>query len=322
MFIGLSFPSVTRARHAASCYYQSGWSYSIARLSLLCSNQIALREITPAHSSPTGDCETAKAGTRAAPRRFVSLDWLDGVQTAVLSFSARIYAGRRGKSRLGLFGHITISTSTFADLYFLAVRGIKHYPPQRKDGNMANGFLFPIPLSGAQSLQAAINQQLAPAGTTITRQEACQLARHREQCLFEAERIEFGTPAVALIARELAESNALSNANVASTLAALQDCFYQARDELPADVPDGEIIEALIGCFIEQGDATDVAKTSAEEIMSNSRSYRQAQIEAEQSSYRITDGEGRVYTFEPKEWEYDETAPGWNGEKWASDWNE
>lgn len=95
---------------------------------------------------------------------------------------------------------------------------------------MATDFLFPIPLSGTESLQAAINQQLAPAGTTITRQEARQLAKQREQCLFESERIEFGAPAVALIARELAESDALANTNVASTLGALQDCFYQTRD--------------------------------------------------------------------------------------------
>lgn len=187
---------------------------------------------------------------------------------------------------------------------------------------MTNDPLFPIPLSGAESLQAAINQQLAPVEIAITRQEARQLAKQREQCLFEAERIEFGAPAVALIARELAESDALANTNVASTLASLQDSFYQTRDELPVDVPDGEIIEALIGCFIEQGDAADVAKTSVEEIMAHSRSYQQAQIEAEQSNYRITDDEGRVYMFEPKEWEYDETAPGRNGEEWAGDWNE
>ena len=187
---------------------------------------------------------------------------------------------------------------------------------------MTNDLLFPIPLSGAESLRAAINQQLAPAEIAITHQEACRLAKCREQCLFEAERIEFGTPAVALVARELAESDALTNTNIASTLVALQDCFYQTRDELPVDVPDGEIVEALIGCFIEQGDAADVAKTSVEEIMAHSRSYRQAQKEAEQSDYRITDDEGRVYMFEPKEWEYDETAPGWNGEEWAGDWNE
>lgn len=242
-----------------------------------------------------------KSGRAGALRRFVSLDWLDGVQTAVLSFSARICADRRGKSRLGLFGHITISTLTFADLYLLAVRSIKHYPPQRKAGSMANDLLFPIPLSGAQSLQAAINQQLAPAKIAIAHQEACQLAKQREQCLFEAERVEFSTPAVALIARELAESDALTNTNAAPTLAALQDCFYQTRDEPPVDVPDSEIIEALIGCFIEQGDTDDVAETSVEEIMAHSRSYRQAQKEAEQSNYRITDDEGRAYAFESKE---------------------
>lgn len=187
---------------------------------------------------------------------------------------------------------------------------------------MADNLLFPIPVSGAESLQAAINQQLAPAKIAITHQEACQLAKQRKQCLCEAERIEFAAPAVALIARELAESNALANANVASTLAALQDCFYQTRDELSVDVPDNEIIEALVGCFIEQGEATDVAKTSVEEIMAHSRSYRQAQKEAEQSNYRITDDEGRVYTFDPREWECDETAPGWDGEEWAGDWNE
>lgn len=187
---------------------------------------------------------------------------------------------------------------------------------------MANNLLFPIPLSDAKSLRTAINQQLAPADIAITYQEACQLAKHREQCLFEAERIEFGIPAIALIAQELAESNALTNTNVASTLAALQDCFYQTRDELPVDVPDGEIVEALVGCFVEQGEAADVAKTSVEEIMAHSRSYRQARKEAERSNYRITDDEGRVYTFDPREWECDETAPGWDGEKWAGDWNE
>ena len=79
-----------------------------------------------------------------------------------------------------------------------------------------------------------------------------KIASHqREQCLCETERIEFDVPAVALIAQELAESNTLANTNAASTLAALQDCFYQTRDELSMDVPDEEIIEVLVGCFIE-----------------------------------------------------------------------
>lgn len=79
-----------------------------------------------------------------------------------------------------------------------------------------------------------------------------KIASHqREQCLCETECIEFDATAVALIAQELAESNTLANTNAASTLAALQDCFYQTRDELSMDVPDDEIVEALVGCFIE-----------------------------------------------------------------------
>lgn len=54
---------------------------------------------------------------------------------------------------------------------------------------MANDPLFPIPLSDTESLRSTINQQLAPAEIAITHQETCQLAKRREQCLFEAERI-------------------------------------------------------------------------------------------------------------------------------------
>ena len=43
-----------------------------------------------------------------------------------LELLRRACAGRKGKSRPVSFGHITISTLSFADLYFLAVRGIKH----------------------------------------------------------------------------------------------------------------------------------------------------------------------------------------------------
>lgn len=184
------------------------------------------------------------------------------------------------------------------------------------------GLLFPDPAFGADSLRSAINAQLAPAGIVITREEARELAERRVQCLNEIERIEFGVPAISLIAQELAESGALANANLAQTLATLQDCFYLIRDELPVDVPDREIAEALAATFIEQGDAADVAKTPTEGTMAHSKSYRQAQEETERSGHRITDDEGRTYTFDPAKWEYDETAPGWDGEKWGGDWNE
>ena len=182
--------------------------------------------------------------------------------------------------------------------------------------------LFPDPAFEADLLQSGINSQLAQAGIVIAREEACELAERRVQCLNEIERVEFGEPAISLIAQELVESDALANVTLVQTLAMLQECFYQIRDELPVDVPDREIVEALAADFIEQGDAADVAKTPTEEIMARSKSYRQAQEEAERSGYRITDDEGRTYAFDSAEWEYDETTSGWDGEKWDGEWNE
>ena len=123
-------------------------------------------------------------------------------------------------------------------------------------------------------------------------------------------------------ARELANSNILQCADAASVLTALQALFYQTRDELPTEVPDEEIIEALTNCYMDQGDAIDVAKIPTGELMAHSRAYRKAQEETERSSYSITDDTGRAYAFDPAEWDYDETAAGWDGERWDSCWNE
>ena len=38
--------------------------------------------------------------------------------------------------------------------------------------------------------------------------------------------------------------------------------------------------------------------------------------------YRIVDDEGRAYTFDPSEWDYDEHADGWDGEGRADDWDD
>lgn len=45
--------------------------------SLLKPNNLARAQ--PAQSSPTGDCETAKERALSVPRRFVSLNWLNGM---------------------------------------------------------------------------------------------------------------------------------------------------------------------------------------------------------------------------------------------------
>ncbi len=182
--------------------------------------------------------------------------------------------------------------------------------------------LIPIRSSVAESIHMAINSHLTPAKISITACEAAELAARRDCCLRENERIEFGVPAVVSIAQEIAPSPYLENNDVAVVLTRLQEVFYRTRDELSVEVPDSEIIEAICRSFDELGCALDVAALPTEDLMVFSKTYQQIQDNAEETTYRIVDDAGRSYTFDPTEWEYDEAAPGWNGEKWGDDFDE
>ena len=149
------------------------------------------------------------------------------------------------------------------------------------------------------------------------------LAERRAESLRAVERVEFGTPVLAAIAEAIASSPFLMQDKAAYVLTELQDAFYTLRDELPIDVPDAEIVEALRGCFDAYGgDALEVAALPREEVMAFSDEYRSSFAIAAQGEYRIVDDEGRVYAFDPVEWEYDERADGWNGEDWAGGWDD
>ena len=175
---------------------------------------------------------------------------------------------------------------------------------------------------GPDQTLADINRCLANAGVPIKHEDALMLAERRIESLADIEWVEFGTPAVVTIAKAIESSPCLTLRNPAATLAYLQDAFYNLRDELPIDVPDAEIVEALRACLDELGNAAEVAAMPADELMAYSQEYVRMLSEEHESEYRITDDEGNVYTFDPVMWDYDETAPGWNGERWADDWDD
>jgi hypothetical protein len=182
---------------------------------------------------------------------------------------------------------------------------------------------FLMPRGGGGTMLAAVNEHLAVTGLSITREDALMLAERRVESLAETERIEFGPPAVAAIAKAIASSPFLMQDNLADVLAELQDVFYVLRDELPVDVPDAEIVEALGGCFdAHGGDAAAVTALPKEEVMAFSEEYRLAQNAEDEGAYCIVDDEGRVYTVDPAEWDYDEQAAGWDGEGWSDDWDD
>lgn len=172
------------------------------------------------------------------------------------------------------------------------------------------------------SMLAAINERLSVAGLSISEEDASMLAGQRAEFLAETERVEFGTPALLAIAETVASSPCLTPRNAADTLARLQGTFYELRDELPVDVPDSEIVEALRGCLDELGDANDVSKTPTDELMAYSANYLLALDAEDAAEYRIVDDAGHAYVFDPFEWDYDEMASGWDGEGWADDWDD
>lgn len=185
----------------------------------------------------------------------------------------------------------------------------------------ANTALFVLAGTPDRTL-AAINERLAKSGVSLTREDALMLAARRTQSLADLERVEFGTPAVVTIAEAVAGSPRLTQSDAAETLAHLQDAFYSIREELPAEVPDEEIAEALRACLDELGDPDEVAAMPSDEVIAHSEEYMQALDAEREEEYRIVDDEGHSYTFDPSEWDYDETAPGWDGERWADDWDD
>lgn len=186
---------------------------------------------------------------------------------------------------------------------------------------MAAKLSFPLFSADADTVLVTVNDRLSKVGLSITREEALMLADRRTASLASTERVESGAPALAAIAEAVATSPYLLSSEVASVLASLQGAFYALRDELPVDVPDAEIAEALHGWFDAWGDATEAPEASADEVMAFSPEYVRAQ-EVDGDVYRIVDDEGRAYTFDPDEWDYDEQAKGWEGERWADDWDD
>ncbi len=188
---------------------------------------------------------------------------------------------------------------------------------------MDGAMTFLMPGKEDESGLSAVNDNLAMAGLSITRENALMLAKQRAKLLAEAKRVEFGPPVIGAIAEAVASSPFLMQDNVVDVLTELQEAFYALRNDLSIDIPDAEIVEALRGCFdTYEGNFTEVSALPKEEMMAFSKEYRQARNAEEKGAYRIVDDEGRIYAIDPVEWDYDEHVAGWDGEGWSDDWDD
>lgn len=179
-----------------------------------------------------------------------------------------------------------------------------------------------------ECLESRLQSCLGECGLSLSSADVQELTESRLTCLAENSRIEFGEPAVALIAEALASSPWMFQENLKEALFGLQQTFYLLRDEIPIDVPDEEIVEGLRGCFDAcEGDAFEVSCLSAEDVLRFSGEYRRERAAANADSRQtpmdcacqVIDGDGNVYALDPEAWSYDEFADGWDGEKWGGD---
>lgn len=182
--------------------------------------------------------------------------------------------------------------------------------------------LAPSPQAVESVLLNQINHRFSTRGISISHEDARKLAEARALVLTEVERIEFGTPAIVAIAEAVALSPNLDLDDLASNLVRLQSVFYALRDELPPHVPDSEIIDALRGGLDTWGETNILSSMTAEEVMCHSKEYRRNLENEGDGIYRIADDAGHIYAYNEREWEYDEQACGWDGERWTDDYND
>ena len=91
---------------------------------------------------------------------------------------------------------------------------------------------------------AAVNEHLAVAGFSITREEALMLAERRVESLAETERVEFGPPAIEAIAEAGASSPFLMREDAAHEIPC--DIDYQLSEPVDPQLLGLDYIEAWL----------------------------------------------------------------------------
>jgi hypothetical protein len=111
-------------------------------------------------------------------------------------------------------------------------------------------------LGGAGSgLSPAAQTDLARAGLLLDEKDLRALDQRRRAALGSLERVELGGGALSVIVEAFADSPYLEQDRLAEQLGAIQDAFYELRDQVPVGVTDARVEVALRETFdASQGD--------------------------------------------------------------------
>lgn len=123
-------------------------------------------------------------------------------------------------------------------------------------------------LGGAGSgLSRAAQTDLARAGLSLDEKDLRALDQRRRTSLGSLCRVELGGGALSVIVEAFADSSYLEQDRLAEQLGAIQDAFYELRDQVPVGVADARVAAALREAFdAAQGDSRVLLGLTAADV--------------------------------------------------------
>ena len=174
--------------------------------------------------------------------------------------------------------------------------------------------LFPLPkiLLEQSLIPPQTLDELRSHGIILSPAQISQLEAHRKEQLAEHERFEFDTWGLRILLEDLASCEMVCPDEFASVAQSAIALFYEVRDIADPAISDQEIAESIVGELVqEQGciERLDSFELAASLTEQPSLAEELAQDEAEST-----------YCWNSEDWEYNEHAPGWDGEAWEGDY--
>lgn len=172
-----------------------------------------------------------------------------------------------------------------------------------------------FPLSRTLLEQGSIPPQTIDAlrshGIDLSPTQVLQLETHRKEQLTECERFEFDTWGLCVLLEDLASCEAICPNEFAGVAQSAIALFYEVRDMVDHAISDEEIAESIVGEIVQHHgciECLDSFELASSLSKQPSLAEELAQDEAEST-----------YCWNSEDWEYDEYAPGWDGEAWEGD---
>ena len=173
--------------------------------------------------------------------------------------------------------------------------------------------LFPLPriLLKQGSIPSQTIDALRSHGIDLSPTQVLQLETHRKEQLAEHERFEFDTWGLCVLLEELASSETICPNEFADVAQSAITLFYEVRDAVDSAISDEEIAESIVSEIIQKQGCIECLDSF--ELASSLSKQPSLAEELMQDEAEMT------YCWNSEDWEYDEYAPGWDGEAWEDD---